>query len=583
MKNISETLPRNLLIAVLIVFALGVTGCISQQPEVLKINTVIDYNPLEGFHNKSEGMFTIIKGSIPEVKESLKGIVNKKSAQQSTFSVDDELNFVVFRGVFSTGGYGINIDRVEKRGNIFTVYATYSHPGNGVGVTEAVTQPVAIIPIGELAEGDYEARLKVTRVIAEDVGIKVIETEKESSVFNLKVKMPKEISEEWETDVNYSPPLKTSSLEYLSGQTFDESSSILTKKWDAGNFNGFWLDSETGESTENLAINQSILNNTHRVIEKHNMIYTTRAVPINYQVYRHTGNAPEGTQGFYQAIGWLGEKYVFFKGNRIARIIFEQNASDAKNITTGYLWVFGDGYRLLAHSIEAPLEREAWIEFLNDSNKLDEVILPDRYLYSYPANTNSIPIFITYISSILRGPYEETGEFRYTWLRSQDIEEISKGKVYGIMEVVSVNNGIIELRNKEPIDLAPGSTINLMGNISIQVGNSTISLQFYPESTRRYSTLPSLIDTISAAHPVLKNEPGMREVAGDYFFRDYIQQCCDEGLKFTISAYPKRGGNEESIVITLQNDFTGKERLKNIEIIPEKGEAIAPKIVSNGN
>lgn len=70
MMNIPETLPRNLFMAVLIVFASVGAGCISQQPEVLKVNPVIDYYPLEGFYNKSEGMFTVIRSSIPEVKES---------------------------------------------------------------------------------------------------------------------------------------------------------------------------------------------------------------------------------------------------------------------------------------------------------------------------------------------------------------------------------------------------------------------------------------------------------------------------------------------------------------------------------
>ncbi len=94
MTNIPETLSRNLFIAVLIVFALGVAGCVSQQTEVLKTNPVIDHNPLEGFYGESESMFTVIKGSIPEVKESLKDIVIKKAPQISTFSADDELNFV---------------------------------------------------------------------------------------------------------------------------------------------------------------------------------------------------------------------------------------------------------------------------------------------------------------------------------------------------------------------------------------------------------------------------------------------------------------------------------------------------------
>lgn len=196
MANIPETLLKHrLFIAVLIVFVLSVAGCISQQPEILKVIPVIDYNPLEGFY-EAEGMFTVLKGSVPEVKESLKDIVIKKAPQQSTFSIDDDLNFVVFRGVFNSGGYGIDIDRVEKQGNAFTVYATYIDPGEGIVVGAMVTQPVAIIPIGRLAVGDYEVRLRVKKVKADADGTKivrkVVEPEKELSAFNFKVKPPEE-------------------------------------------------------------------------------------------------------------------------------------------------------------------------------------------------------------------------------------------------------------------------------------------------------------------------------------------------------------------------------------------------------
>ncbi len=179
-KNFQPVLLLVLIIAVL-------SGCVSEKPEVLKVNPVIDYNALEGFTGNSGGVFTVIRGSIPEVKESLKDIVINKTALQSIFSVDDELNFVVFRGVFSTGGYGINIDRVERLGNVFTIHATYTDPGKGTAVIEAFTQPAAIIPIGKLAAGNYEARLEVADTISGTEGKKV--TEKELNVFNFSVKI----------------------------------------------------------------------------------------------------------------------------------------------------------------------------------------------------------------------------------------------------------------------------------------------------------------------------------------------------------------------------------------------------------
>lgn len=92
------------------------SGYISQPPEVLKVNPEIDWNTQVGF-NKSGNTFTIIKGSIPKVKASL-----REPPQQSIFSVNDSLNFIVFRRVFNEAGYGIEIDKVERRGNTFTVH-----------------------------------------------------------------------------------------------------------------------------------------------------------------------------------------------------------------------------------------------------------------------------------------------------------------------------------------------------------------------------------------------------------------------------------------------------------------------------
>jgi S-layer protein (TIGR01567 family) len=556
-----------LLFLPIIVFVI-LSGCISQQPEVLNVNPEI-YEGQVVYTNLSRAvdMFAVIKGNIPQVKESYEEIIVNKMAQQSTFSVDDNMNFVVSRGI--TPGFDINISRVEKQGNVYTVYATYIDQGTDLGI---LRHPVAIIPMGQLAAGDYEARLRMTWVSDTIEGRKVIEPEKELSVFNFEVK-----------------PAVSSigiSRENVSGY-FDESAGSFTKKWDSRNFAGFWRDSETGVSTEALVINQSILNNSHRVIEKHNLIYTTKSTPINYPVYRHTGKAPEGTDGSYSAIGWLGEKSVFLRGNRIARIIFEQNVTDVKTMRIGEPWNMGEGYRIVANSIDADGIMQAWISLDKDNTKIDDKVLATHYteLYSYPQNVegSNVPILVTYLSKIYSLPETDAADFKYTWLRSQNFTDVKEGDSFGIMEVTSVKNGVIELRNKEPIDLSPGRIINLMGNITIEVGNSTTDLQFYPNSTRIYRTLPSLIDTISAVHPVLKNDVGIREVARDYYFRDYMQQCCDGGLKYIIGAYPKRGGSEEGIVITLQNDYTGKERLKNIELIPEKGEAIAPEIVSIGN
>jgi len=163
----------------------------------------------------------------------------------------------------------------------------------------------------------------------------------------------------------------------------------LPKKWDAENFPGFWRDTETNVSTEKLSIDQSILDNSNRVIEKHSLSYMTYSVPFMYQVYANVNITPWGTNGFYQAMGWFGEKHVRLQENRLSRIILEQNASEVRSLTIGESWGMGDGYMFIANSIDAKAATpQGWFSLIRNKTKLDdEVMLPAGRSHEPSANS----------------------------------------------------------------------------------------------------------------------------------------------------------------------------------------------------
>ena len=142
------------------------SGCVSQpqeeEPVALDVEPVVDYYFLGGYTGKAGEGFYVIAGEVSEVKEELKKILTGEPAR-TKFSRDESLNLVVFRGVFPTGGYGIRIDSVQRAGNKFIVRATFTDPEKGAIVTQAFTQPTAVVPLGRLPPGEYTAELYVRR------------------------------------------------------------------------------------------------------------------------------------------------------------------------------------------------------------------------------------------------------------------------------------------------------------------------------------------------------------------------------------------------------------------------------------
>lgn len=158
--------------AIFLFLVLVVCGCArapSHETVALDVEPVIDYYSLGGHAAGTGEAFFAASGDVGEVRKKLNEIVVSGGTAETAFTQDDSLNLVVFRGVFSTGGHGIAIDKVERTGGTFVVRATYTDPGKGMIVSQAFTQPVAIIPIGNLEKGAYEAKLLVT-TISKDEG-----------------------------------------------------------------------------------------------------------------------------------------------------------------------------------------------------------------------------------------------------------------------------------------------------------------------------------------------------------------------------------------------------------------------------
>lgn len=92
----------------------------------------------------------------------LKGNVTEKA------STIDFISILISRGDFSSGGYIIQIKSqvwLESDPVVCFFTVNLTDPGEGVAVTEALTSPLALVPIGNLSAGKYVARAHIDRFI----------------------------------------------------------------------------------------------------------------------------------------------------------------------------------------------------------------------------------------------------------------------------------------------------------------------------------------------------------------------------------------------------------------------------------
>lgn len=145
---------------------------------------------LRGYSDKGNGTkFMLLTGhDEPQVLRNLRSVVVERETPPAAGSYEDGLNLVVFRGVFGSGGYGIDVRGVTIRDRVLDVTCDYEDPGPGIRTTAGFTQPTAIIPLKRLPAGKYTARLNVRRFRRSSEGIEAQDESHRVAEFSFRVK-----------------------------------------------------------------------------------------------------------------------------------------------------------------------------------------------------------------------------------------------------------------------------------------------------------------------------------------------------------------------------------------------------------
>ena len=83
-------------------------------------------------------------------------------------STEDFISIIISRGDKPTGGYTIQIKSfswLESYPVRFRFAVDFTDPGEGVAVTEAITNPLVLVPIGNLSPGEYVVEVHIDQYI----------------------------------------------------------------------------------------------------------------------------------------------------------------------------------------------------------------------------------------------------------------------------------------------------------------------------------------------------------------------------------------------------------------------------------
>lgn len=266
----------------------------------------------------------------------------------------------------------------------------------------------------------------------------------------------------------------------LRGTVHDET--FNTTVWTPYNFEGFYYSIDENVSTESLTLTEGI---SGRSINDEALVYSTRPALVKFE---------QESWGSYQVLGFMAEKYFAgypantFGNSRSVSILSDDILSkvlidddNKRSMFTGSSVALENGYSLKAAEVDVNGNR-VLLELYKDGKMVDSGIVSSNGDYIYEADiggAEGVPMIAAHISTVFRSRETDAVFIEGIFQISDDYIELSQGDSFGRMEISSISDSGITMRNEDSISLSRGNTVNLMGNVKFKVADSSV-LRFYP-------------------------------------------------------------------------------------------------------
>lgn len=256
----------------------------------------------------------------------------------------------------------------------------------------------------------------------------------------------------------------------------------LNYTWTPQTYSGFYYDLDTGEGSENLTVQ---LTQGSRTIGERNLQYETRPIQTAFE-YEDWGS--------YQVIGFMAERYFAgytvnstFANDDISVISEGQlskvllDTDERRSLYAGSSLLLEEGYSL--NVVEVDVNGDSvWMQLEKDGNVVDDAFLSSNEDYVYEADlgdVEDVPVISVHLAEIFSGRETNAVFVEGVFQISDEFVEIANGDEFGEMEVNTISNSGIRMRNSDSISLNRGDTIDIMGKLSFVVADAE-DIRFAP-------------------------------------------------------------------------------------------------------
>ncbi len=336
----------------------------------------------------------------------------------------------------------------------------------------------------ELENGDTFGEMEVTSLSSNEIKMKNDDNVglDKGDTIDLMGKIKIQVADD--NKLRFAPVLDTSEAGTyeLRGTVYDEKINGKTASWTPFNFEGFYYNIDEGIGTENLTVEEF----GNGDIPSGKLVYNSKPQAVNFE-YSDWGN--------FTVVGFMADKYFagytdgsvkgavddvsLLSDNILCKVLTDSD--DKESMNSGSALTLEEGYSL--NIVEVDINGESvWVKLEKDGEVVDEgfVTSGDDYIYKTSlGEAEKVPLIIVHFGTVFAGSETSAVFVQGIFQLSDDYTEINNGDTFGEMEVSSVSESGIIMKNDDDIGLGKDETIEIMGNVSFRTADNS-TLRFYP-------------------------------------------------------------------------------------------------------